>query len=445
MKKSILVLALFALGLAASAQNERVVVKGDTVYEGYIANQLFQEKEVIYRIAFTAFEKSFDSQNAHRQDIVYKGDQIPSQWKEWAEKTGKLVTQGKETTLTLSRISFSGEPTRDYYVLIEGDRHIRCYCIANDFADVVSTDIVRLERNTRSSTLLTDMNDIVTTLSKSYTGTIIRQVPGKQLQIWDCNSGKVNVVDYADIISLRKEPFNPDYTIWQQTPYLERIALKNTNAIAQDGVITEQTMVKDRERTVKLTTKNGVYTYNTKDIQSITRSVNPEYTAIYDIILEPGETRVNRDSLLAFVNILKIENPNALTVYYLDPQIIPDEQPDNKLFGKKNKDVATKDLKIVSVSDPSVIIETNTPDIEDVYVIKATERKANLVPKKNPVSILTYTDSDLIRSAIKVQKETSINQTTRLSFKVPEEGFYFIYLRGLDKSWIIQYKKAAEL
>lgn len=442
MKKIILIFALFTFGLVVSAQNERVVVKGETVYEGYIANQLFQEKEVIYRIAYTAFEKNFDSQNAHRQDVIYKEDQIPLQWKEWAEKNGKLEKQGKEIALSLSRISFPGEPTREYYILIDGDRHIRCYCIANDYADVVSTDIIRIERDTQPSTLLTDMNDIVTTLSKSYTGTIIRQIPGKQLQIWDRNSGKINVVDYADIISLRKEPFNPDYSIWQQTPYLERIALKNTNAIAQDGVITEQTMVKDRERTVKLTTKNGIYTYNTKDIQSITRTPNPEYTAIYDIILEPGETRVNRDSLINFVNILKIENPNALTIYYLDPQIIPDENTNNnKLFGKKNKDVATKDLGIVAVSDPTIVIETNTPDIEDVYVIKATELKAILVPKKNPVNILTYTDSDLIRSAIRVKKETSINQTTRLTFKVTEEGFYFIYLRGMDKSWIIQYKK----
>ena len=447
MKKILISMALFALSLVAFAQNERVVLKDQTIYEGYVSNQIFGENnDVVFKIAYTAFTKNFSMEKAFRQDIVYKGDQIPSQWREWAAHNDKLVRKGNEESLTLARISFPGEPSRDYYVLIDGSKHIRCYCIAHDFADVNASEIDHLERDSRQPALLTDIDDIVTTATKSYKGIIVRQVPGKQIQIWDRITNTVNVVDNTDIVSIRKEAFNPDYTLWEQAPYLERIAIKNSSFIPQDGVIVERNLVKDSDRIVKLATKNGgVYNYPAKDIQSITKSPNPEYVAKYDIILEPGQTYVNRDSLLNFVTVLKIDNPNAMPIYYLDPQIVP-EDPDAKktLFGKKNKDVVTKDLNIVTVTEPDIVVETNTPDIEEVYVIKATERKAILVPKKNPVSILTYTDTDLIRGALKVKKEVSINQTTKLAFKVPEEGYYFIYLSGLDKSWIIQYKKTQE-
>lgn len=444
MKKKSFLLTIFLLGVSclAYAQGERVVLKNQAVYEGYISNQIFGEKDVQYRISYTAFQRDFLVKGSQRQDIEYKGDKIPSQWREWARKNNYLKLDGKEESLVLSRIAFPGEPIRDYYVLIDGSRLIRCYSIAPEFIDVKSDSVLRLERSPRPSTLITDLDDVVTTISNTYKGVIVRQTPGQQLQVWDRTSGKTIVLDYAEIISLRKEAMNPDYTLFEQAPYLERVVLKSASGTVQDGVIIEQSLVKDTERTIKLATKSGVYTYLTKDLLSLSKSPNPEYIAKYDIILEPGQTVVNRDSTLNFVNILSIEKEGSLTIYYLDPQIIPDDPKESgKLFGKKKKDVATKDLHIVSVSEPEVVIETNTPDIDDVYVIKATERKAILVPKKNPVSILSYTDSDLIRSSIKVKKETSINNTTRIAFKVPEEGCYFVYLRGLDKSWILNYKK----
>lgn len=444
MKTKTFLLTIITMGISifafAQQEGDRVVLKNQAVYEGYIANQIFGEKGVTYRINYSAFQKDFFLKNAHRQDVEYKGDQIPDKWREWARKNNYLQIKGKEEVLTLSRISFPGEPTRDYYVLVDGTRAVRVYSIGSDYIDVSADSVQRLERSIRPSTLLTDLNDVVTTLSNTYVGIIINQHPGKQLQIWDRKSGKISVVDYQDIIGLRKEPLNPDYTLFEQAPYLERVAVKGTNNIVQDGVIIEQNMVKDTERTMKLSTKSGVYTYKVKDVLSITKSPNPEYLPKYDIILEPGQTMVNRDSLLTFANILKLEKPGMLTTYYLDPQIIPENEPGGKLTGKHKKDVPTKPLNIVPVREKQVVIETNTPDINDIYVMKANEQLANLVPKKNPVKILCYTDSDLIRSTIKVEMETSINKTTRITFNLPEPGIYFVYLRGLDKSWVIEYK-----
>lgn len=448
MKKSALVLALFAtlINFLAYAQHEQVVVISNktqqTVYDGYIANQFYGDKgDAFYRIYYTAFQKDFLLKDESRQDVTYVGKDIPPAWREWASANHHLKMKGGEETFTLSRIAFEGEPMREYYILLDGKKHLRCYTIAAGELMVKSDSLLRLERFPRDPSLITDLDDVVTTLTDTYVGVITRQYPGRQLQIWDRRTDKTYVVDYATIRNFRKEVMNPDYSIWEQAPYLQEIVLRSIPHIRQEGIIVEQTAMANEQSAIKLLTKGGTYTYKFGEILSISKFQNPEYKPVHDIILDPGQTVINRDSLLQFVNILKLEKEGLMPVYYLDPQIVPEVEQGGGLFRKKKKEVETKELKIVSVAKAEVVIETNTPDIAEVYVIKATEREEQLVPKKNPVKILSYTDADLIRSTIKVEKKTSINNTTSLSFKLPEEGRYFVYLRGLDKSWIFEYKK----
>lgn len=251
-------------------------------------------------------------------------------------------------------------------------------------------------------------------------------------------------VDYADVRSVGKSRFNKDYSIWDQTPYLDRINLKNMTT--ENGLVIENGFGHDADVLFAEKNGNGMDTrqYKYEDIVSIERSRNPEYTPIYDIVMNEGESRINRDSTLLKVETIQLMSKDSGKFFVIDPEKMG-------LVAKVN----TKD----------VFIETNTPGISDIYIAKAlllknmpvsmlpskdkqdvqpSEKKPKLNKKKDKaektIDLFGYTYTSLFESEIDAESITSINGTTKISFTLPVPGLYFIYLRRNGTCWAVDYK-----
>jgi hypothetical protein len=103
------------------------------------------------------------------------------------------------------------------------------------------------------------------------------------------------------------------------------------------------------------------------------------------------------------------------------------------------------DSTAVTINTRNITIETNTPNISDVYVFKGTKRTATITENKEHLELYTYTYADLFQSEIDVKKTITINGTTKLEFVVPEYGEYFVYLRKLNKCWFFKCYNPSEI
>lgn len=334
--------------------------------------------------------------------------------------------------------------SRDYYILVNGAKYLTAFTISEGTEPCKMSDIASIRKPERDNTLLTDIDDIVQTDNATYTGIILEQIPGVSFTVWNKSDHTVHRVDYADVRSVGKSRFNKDYSIWDQTPYLDRINLKNMTT--ENGLVIENGFGHDADVLFAEKNGNGMDTrqYKYEDIVSIERSRNPEYTPIYDIVMNEGESRINRDSTLLKVETIQLMSKDSSKFFVIDPEKMG-------LVAKVN----TKD----------VFIETNTPGISDIYIAKAlllknmpvsmlpskdkqdvqpSEKKPKLNKKKDKaektIDLFGYTYTSLFESEIDAESITSINGTTKISFTLPEPGLYFIYLRRNGTCWAVDYK-----
>lgn len=398
------------------AQNEIITLKDGTLIKGYISRQDFIEgKAEITFCELTTNVRVSDILNETNFKKDY--DDLSEAWKVWAKTNNKLVTDGGRKTLRMTSMVIPGHNKNDYVILERGTKYLKCFTISDGVIERPVNDIYCIQKAERNPTLLTDVDDIVKTDTKSICGVILEQYPGVQIKIWDRNDGNVHIVNYNEIQSIGKAAFNTDYSIWEQTPYLDRLITENGKG--EEGLIIENGLAGDVNLIFAAPSGKGEMTrqYSYKDITGISKSINKDYKPLYDIILPEGESRINRDSVLTFATINKYQYMGPFQLYYLD-----------------NKNDSTA----VTVNTKEIIIETNTSDISDVYVFKGTKRTATVTENKSQMELYTFTYADLFQSEIDVKKTITINGTTRLEFDVPDYGEYFVYLRKLDKCWFFK-------
>ena len=440
--KLLSLLASVLISGAIYAQDQTITMKDGTVYEGYISNQDYRtgKGRISYsRMTRTIPVSDIQSRTAERRNL----DTFSPAWQSWAEENNKVEFEGKDKKyLSITRMAIKNQPVRDYYVLVSGSKYYTVFTISDGVDDCVMSDIASIRKKERENTLLTDVDDIVQTDGSTFTGVILEQIPGKSFTVWNKADKSVHHIDYGEVRSIGKARFNNDYSIWKQTPYLDKITLKNRTT--GKGLIVENGFGEDI--TILFADKAGdgmdVRQYHYADILSVERFRNPDFEAIYDIVLDEGESRIGRDSVLVFADIKTLERKDA-KLFYLDPGKLSDIAP---------------------VKEKDIVIETNTDGIADIYIAKAvtmakvpvsvisTDKKSqpDSKAKKNKkkgaepeetVDLLTYSYQTLFESNVDYTCETSINGTTKITFTLPEEGVWFVFLRKVGKCWVISYKK----
>lgn len=440
--KAICLTAFMFSGISLFSQNQTITLKDGTVYEGYISNQDYtsgQGKISYFRMTKTFLSDDIQGKRTEKKEF----GNLSKEWQDWAIENNKVETVGKDRFVSLTNMTVKGQ-SRDYYILVNGAKYLTAFTISEGTEPCKMSEIASIRKPERDNTLLTDVDDIVQTDNATYTGIILEQIPGVSFTVWNKSDHTVHCVDYADVRSVGKDRFNRDYSIWNQTPYLDCLHLKNGKT--GDGLVIENALGNDANVLFAEKNGNGMDTrqYKYEDIVYIKRSRNPEYTPIYDIVMNEGESRINRDSTLLKVETIQLMSKDSSKFFVIDPEKMG-------LVAKVN----TKD----------VFIETNTPGISDIYIAKALLLKnmpVSMLPSKDKkdvqpsekkpknnrknkvektIDLYGYTYTTLFESNIDAEAITSINGTTKISFTLPEPGLYFVYLRRNGICWAIDYRQ----
>ena len=223
--KAICLTAFMFSGISLFSQNQTITLKDGTVYEGYISNQDYtsgQGKISYFRMTKTFLSDDIQGKRTEKKEF----GNLSKEWQDWAIENNKVETVGKDRFVSLTNMTVKGQ-SRDYYILVNGAKYLTAFTISEGTEPCKMSDIASIRKPERDNTLLTDIDDIVQTDNATYTGIILEQIPGVSFTVWNKSDHTVHRVDYADVRSVGKSRFNKDYSIWDQTPYLDRINLKN--------------------------------------------------------------------------------------------------------------------------------------------------------------------------------------------------------------------------
>lgn len=432
--RHILTFSVFMLvALPLFAQRETIRMKDGTEYTGYISRQNYADGtgEITYsRITRSIAIEDILSRQTDNREV----EKLSPEWLAWARENNKLENLRDVSYLPLTILAVKGDITRDYYVLLSGSREVRCFSISEGKAQIAMGDIEYVRKPERDNTLLTDINDVVQTETSTYTGVIREQQPGARITIWNNADRTLYAIDYAEIRSVGKSAFNPDYPIWEQAACLEKLHFK-AGWSTEPGLIMENGFGADINLLFAVPAGKGseLRQYKYEDIASVEKMPNPGYAPRYDIILPEGEARINRDSTLVAAEILSLGD-----FFYLNP---------------------AKTEPMAEVAAPAVCIETHITGIAEVYVAKAQEIvmtqsvysaqvNGRKVPKSRMdepvVTLEMFTYKSLFESEVNVVRSESINGTVKLEFTLPEPGVWFVYLRKKNICWVISLPAAGQ-
>jgi len=166
----------------AAAQNETITLKDGTIIKGYISKQDLREgKAEITYSELTTNVKVSDILNEVTLKKDY--DDLSDAWKAWAVTHNKFVNEGGRKTLRMTSMVIPGHNKNDYVILERGTKYLKCFTISDGVIERQVSDIYCIQKAERNSTLLTDVDDIIKTDTKSICGVILEQYPGIQIKI----------------------------------------------------------------------------------------------------------------------------------------------------------------------------------------------------------------------------------------------------------------------
>ncbi len=423
---------------AAHAQNQTITLKDGTVFTGFISRQdiLSRSGEVTYcAVQRTVAIEEVLSRKAEQREL----DDLSDAWKEWAVRNNKWETVRDRKVLSLTVLTRRGDVARDCYILMSGTKNITFYSISDGVESIAIDQIASVRSPERPATLLTDVNDVVQTESVTYSGIITEQVPGVSVTIWDASDGTHHSLDFKEIRSIGKSAFNPDYPIWEQTPFVERLILKDTRTglvrSTEKGLIVDNGLGADDNILFAVPAGDGMDTrqYSYKEVMSQEKFRNERYHPRYDIILSPGEARINRDSTLCMVNPVDIVTEEG-----------------HRLFC-----IGVEEAPIAVVSTGHITIETRLSAPDDILVCKTLQQDIPISRLGLPVdgtakkkkqyveptqAVHAFTAEMLLGSSLEVVQTVNINEISSIEATLPEAGVYAVYLRRAGTCWVVDYR-----
>ncbi len=439
MHKLAILLTLMLTSALVHAQDQTIILKDGSVYEGFISRVNY--KNGATEITYTRLTKQIPVDNIRGRRTEKRAlESLPKEWQDWAVENNKVEVIGGKQYLPLTTMIVNNH-SLDWYILVSGSKAVTAFTVANGTESIKASDIDVIRKEERCVTLLTDVDDIIQTDAITYCGVILEQRPGLSYTIWNREDKSVHEIDYSEIRSVGKSRYNQQMSIWSQTPYLERLRLNDRTT--EPGLIIENEFGKKSGFLFAERIGDGmnIRQYTLTDAISLDRFRNPDYNPVYDIILGENESRINRDSILVDADVRFVFTSDSNKVFYVNPD--------------------KYESAVTHVKDANIIIETSLKDVSDVFL--AAAKKLENVPlsiihpeegdetakrsrknsrKQEPVKtvdLITYNYASLFESSLKVSTSVSMNGITKLEFTLPEPGFYVIYLRWLNKCWVIDY------
>ena len=406
-KSIILAIAFFVAFSSASAViSQKLVLKNGTILEGYIQNQRPGEKIVFMSERSEMLLPGKEVRSINDKEVAYKD--LPEAWKKWGDENNAWIGAGDDKKLKLSDIIAQKRDVRNVRVLEKGAR-VR-YISMNVEAYTLTWDTIQtLCADRRDKTLLSGI-DRTYQLSSGleYAGQYIEEEPGKTISVLG-EDGVIQVLESDKVAKYTILKVNPNQTLFEQSDLIDIVRTKNGSV---DGIIIERNYGSNNYLLIQ--DQNG----NTKSIRfdevvEYRKEPNKAYAPLTDILLKEGELVINR------------ETPVEL-----------DATEDDK----SNICVEKKDTVLILPKDKPLTVEYNlgaNPTTEFI-IMKVGELKAK--DKKNP-AVYGFTYKEIVESAIKAKEVvTSVNNTSKATYEVAEEGYYVVYDQTKKKAYPFEIK-----
>jgi len=408
---------------------EKVILKNGTELEGYISVQ-YPGKKIVFSAEKAMVYLSSDKVHSiveHECEV----SSLSATWKNWArQNTSFLKKIDGKSYLTLSDLVLKKEQNTADTVLVddsvkqmdiepdlgvaphnvklmEKGAVIKYLDLSSVSYDIAWSDILMIKREPRSALCLTGIKDIIELASgQKLVGQIIEQIPGKYIRLLG-DEGLVEVVEQHQIRVQKKSKLNPDFSLFEQSPWLEIIRTKQGDEIK--GVIVEQ--LYGNNGSLRIEMENGeIVEKNSLDVVEIRKILNPAYSPLEDILVKDSEIWVNRHLLEKVVidqeeGVLIINEQSAPFVLYAD-----------------------------SIHGKLVVEQQNNKENQSAILLKLVTAKV----KKKDMCVFTYEDL-LTRGLQPIETMVSVNNTLKFVYSV-EAGNYILYRPQTKEGFYVQIK-----
>lgn len=428
--KEILAILFISLlsGSAYAQYPDCLVLKNGIILKGFITKQRVG-KDIAFSIEQTeallgsCWIKLLDSKE-------YDVKNLPLEWKSWVTENDKKANEGNLTkTLSLSRVELaikdvSGKD-KDVWCtdsakikvlsfLFKNYNHLVHFLEDGDmirFVDLTPntytfklSEIKSIKYKQRDYDVLNGIIDVVEVKTgKVYKGQIIEKEIGKLVKL-KTEDGIIYNISSQEIVSQRKEAWDANSSILEQTKYLD--VVNGTR-----GLIIEQHTLKSDSYILFLDMSNRKRRIELKDVKQIDYVLNPQYTCQTDIIIKNDEVFMNRSKV----------------------------QP---LHCKKDK----IRLHLITDSIMNKMQELKIESSPKELVVEMAEKEANKKIFLFPVKMnsqekeFTYSFEDMLNNYVQVlSQKVTVNKTLRRSFHVIE-GTYILYIPKTDKIYLCKVK-----
>lgn len=389
-------LALFGLFTANSQNLEQVHLKGGSVIEGFICEQI-PGKNITVQGFKASMVVGADSLVSSYESIIPVGE-LSTEWKSW------LMEQNvTPDAIKLSTLKFPNTEYADVRILENGDV-IKFLSLSPKRYHIDWNDMQKTVKVPRPIGQFSGLNDVLILKDGSkHIGQVSEQYPGKNIKICLSKDNAITV-NSAQIVEMQSVPASDQLTIIEQSPLLDRIYVKG-NAI--DGVIINRRTSKDLTIHTK---EDGDITYAIRDITKYQKVPNADYKVLTDKNLNKGEILLNGDTKNAWFAPLETING------YL---------------------VLGEDVSMVTKKGDELIFEANLENPSTaINVIKAYRKDISGENDKSQLIRDVFTYQDLVELALPVFRSVTPLGNTKVTFKLETVGDYVLSVQG-QKGFII--------
>lgn len=403
------IIILFYANVTAFAQNiEQFYMKSGSVVEGYIAEQNPGKFITIQTTKATIVVSSDSLENRIIERI--SAENLPSEWKTWAEENNKYIDNDGVKQLELTTLEFKNRTYSKVFVLEKGSV-IKFIDLSPNIYTFKWGDMYRTVKNERLSNLFSGLKEILVLNDGSkIEGQIIEQFPGKDLKIV---TAKKEILSYkfSQVNQIITEKINERMDLWSQVQLLDKITLKGENAVLI-GFISSRTLGKE----LVIEFENGDKRKIQQNmIASYAKILNEKYVAAYDKVIKEGEVLLD-DKPAYFVELKPVGQYLVL----------------GAIVSAQNRvgDIICLEANLTDTDTPITLVKAH---IENVTI--PNEKKKREVP----YPVITY--QDLVQSHVEIKREITPLGNLKVSFTVDEVGDYVLYIKGKEGYIVINVTK----
>lgn len=416
-----LIFGLFVLSFVCSANAivvQKVMLKNGSVLYGYIQQQDGTGKLQFHTDSATI---CVDGDVVEISTKTVNINSLSQQWKDWALNNNAYQGSGDDKTFVINNISFIKDSVAydlesdlgfqgllreklsrvsDVKVLENGVT-VKYLELSPNTYTISWKDVVFVQSARRPKTALSGINRSCTLKNgQIFVGQYAEETENL-LKLY-LSDGLVQSFKIEDVVKSTYRGINPKQDIFAQGELLDIAKTKSQGEVK--GVIIEQNYESAKGADnyfVIQQTDNSTVKVKVSDIVELRKEENPKYSPKFDILLKPGEVRVNRKE----VKPVKVTEYNDfLQLDSINGALVVEQSTDGKT---------------------RIVVEYRSDAVtsQDVYQLVAVAKQ--IVKKEN---VYGFTYKDLVNATIRANsEEVSVNHTAKSEFVVEGKGIFALY------------------